>query len=396
MRVAAVAGLCCLTLAVGWWSKARCLLDDGSWTGGEEYFGWCYSDIPPLFVHRGLGGDAVPYLEAPVEYPVLTGAQMWLAAQFADTPAGFFHVTAIAGTVFVLAAVAVLAHAGLPLGRLAWVAGAPTLATCAFLNWDPLPILLLVVAIVAHVRGSDVAAGVAAGLGAAAKLFPALVVPFVVAARLAQGRPRDAAKHAAAALAAWLAVNAPVIVLAPEGWARFFELNRERVANWDSLWYLAGRALETVVPVPVVNLWSSVLFVGGALVIGIVGTRRRDPSRWWGLALPLLGWFLLVNKVYSPQYSLWLLPLLALALPRREPFWAFAVTDFWVFAVEFPFLGGQVFGPGPASVGLGVFAIAFLTRAAVLAWIVVSSTLYSGIVPGRPGPVMVLERVGRP
>lgn len=370
--------LCCLTLLVGWWSKARCLLDDGHWTGGEQYLGWCYSDIVPLYAHRGLDERALPYVDGPVEYPVLTGAQMWLAAQVARNAVSFYHVTALAGAGFVLAMLWLLARAGVPADRLVWVAGAPTLAAYAFMNWDPLPALLLVLAIIAHLRGHDVASGVWAGLGTAAKLFPGVIIPLVVATRLAQRRWRDALAHVAAAAGAWLAVNLPVMIAAPQGWRRFLDLNRERAADWDSLWFLAERFARVDVSVSTINLSSGLLFLAGAAVIGVVGTRRRDPGEWWQLALPILCWFLLTSKVYSPQYSLLLLPLLALALPSSASgaFWAFAVADIMVFATRFPYLGGREgFAPAP---GLEVFAFALLARAAVLTWITVTTTLHRG------------------
>lgn len=375
--IALVVALCCLTLLVGWWSKARCLLDDGGWRGGEQYLGWCYTDIVPLYGHRGLDQGGVPYLDNPdnpVEYPVLTGAQMWLAAQVGQNAQAFYHVTALAGAGFWLVILVMLARAGTPRERLVWVAGAPTLAAYAFLNWDPLPTLLLTLAILAHLRGRDVASGVLAGLGVATKLFPGVVIPLVAAARFAQRRWRDALMHVAAATGAWLAVNLPVMIAAPQGWRRFIDLNRERGANWDSLWFLGQHAAEANLSVSTINLASGLLFLVGAVVIGVIGARRRYPEDWWQLALPILCWFLLTNKVYSPQYSLWLLPLLALALPSPKAFWAFAVADIMVFAVEFPFLGGmEGFAPAP---GLGVFAFALLARAAVLAWITVATTLY--------------------
>lgn len=378
-RLGPVVALCCLTLLVGWWSKARCLLDDGTWTEGEQYLNWCYTDIVPLYGHRGLADGEVPYIDHPVEYPVLTGAQMWLGAQLARTAVGFFHITALAGAGAVLAMLMVLAWAQVPPERLMWVAGAPTLAVYAFMNWDPLPTLLLAVAIVAHLRGHDVVSGVAAGLGVAAKLFPGVVVPLVAAARLAQGRRRDAITQVVAAIVAWAAVNLPVLAVAPEHWRRFLDLNRERVADWDSLWFLGQHAGRVDLSIGTVNLVSGLVFVAGAVAIGVVGTRQRDPADWWQLALPILCWFLLVNKVYSPQYSLWLLPLLALALPSPAPFWAFAVADLMVFAVRFPFLGGQE-GLMPAP-GLGVFGFAVLVRAAVLVWITVTSTVSSSPAP---------------
>ncbi|MDP8970000.1 MAG: hypothetical protein M3N52_05810, partial [Actinomycetota bacterium] len=135
---AAVGALCCLTLLVGWWSKARCLAD--GWTDGEQYLRWCYTDVYPLWYSERLDAGSVPYLDHPVEYPVLTGAQMWAAAAVAgrvasERPAqAFFHVTAAVGAVAAVAVVALLAAVGLGPGRAAWWAGSPTLAAYAFMN----------------------------------------------------------------------------------------------------------------------------------------------------------------------------------------------------------------------------------------------------------------------
>jgi hypothetical protein len=151
-----------------------------------------------------------------------------------------------------------------------------------------------------------------------------------------QRRWRDAAAHAAAAAAAWAAVNLPVALAAPEGWWRFFAFNRGRRADWDSLWYLAEQVRGAGFEVATVNLWSAAAFLSGGVVIAAVGARSREAARWWELLLPLLCWFLLTNKVYSPQFSLWLLPLLAAASPAGAPLAAFAVAD---LAVELGLAG---------------------------------------------------------
>jgi len=366
------------TLLLGWWSKARCL-EDGTWTEGEEYTRYCYSDVFPLWVAERLSEGATPYLDHPVEYPVLTGAQMLLAQQVvelgpeSDRARAFYDVTSVLNVVAALAVVALLAAAGLPRRRLLWFAAAPTLALYATLNWDPVPLVLLTGAVVAHLRGRDTVSGVLAGLGVAAKLFPGVLIPFVIAARLAQGRRRAALGHAAGAAGAWLVVNLPVALAAPRGWARFLELNSERVADFDSLWFLAQELGDRQFETSFVNLWSALAFLAGLAVIGVVGTRGRDPSRWWTLALPALVWFLLTNKVYSPQYSLWLLPLCALVLPRLAPYAAFLVADVMVFATRFSYVGGLA-GAGDGA-PYPVFATAVVLRAAVLVWILVESTV---------------------
>src|SRR3712207_8521347 len=64
--------------AVAWLKQAPCA--DGDWTGSLQYTHLCYSDPVPLFGLYRQGEGALPYLDARVEYPVLTGAVMALAA----------------------------------------------------------------------------------------------------------------------------------------------------------------------------------------------------------------------------------------------------------------------------------------------------------------------------
>src|SRR5687767_10072712 len=73
-----VAAVAAVALLAAWWTKGRCLFD-GGWANGEQYRGWCYTDIVPLWFVERLNEGATPYVDHPVEYPVLIGAQMWVA-----------------------------------------------------------------------------------------------------------------------------------------------------------------------------------------------------------------------------------------------------------------------------------------------------------------------------
>ena len=123
------------------------------------------------------------------------------------------------------------------------------------------------------------------------------------------------------------------------------------------------------------------------------------PSQRWRLALPLLVWFVLAGKVYSPQFSVWLLPLMVLLgtdrADRREeatqapiaptdgpnrpvgpvvPTWlvgAFVVADTAVLLTRFPFLAGLQ-GSSP-SLPYEVFAVALAARGLVLVGVLTTS-----------------------
>src|SRR5439155_4808830 len=58
-----------LVLSLAWLKQAPCA--DGNWVGHVQYTHFCYSDTVPLFTAHGLDRGLVPYLDSPVEYPVL-------------------------------------------------------------------------------------------------------------------------------------------------------------------------------------------------------------------------------------------------------------------------------------------------------------------------------------
>ena len=98
----------------------------------------------------------------------------------------------------------------------------------------------------------------------------------------------------------------------------------------------------------------------------------REPGfARWTLGFPLIACFLLSNKVYSPQYSLWLLPWFALALPSWPAFAAFEVADVAVFVTRFREFF-PVYEPGGAMTPQeSSFELAVLARTAILVWCLV-------------------------
>lgn len=391
----AVTAVALLVLAGGWWAKVRCL--GGGWVDGEQYYGYCYSDVAPLWYRRGLDDGAGPYGSEPLEYPPVLALRIWLAAALAHALPGAATVvtfSAVNGVLVVaelLGTLILLRRLGLGPARLLWWAAAPTLFLYAFYNWDTLPIVLLLGAVLLHVRGWHTASGVLAGLGAAAKVFPGFLVPLVVLALLARRRPRAALAHAGAAALVFGVVHVPGMLLAPDGWARFYELSSARGGHVDSLWYLLGW-LGGPQPGPAtLGVLSLGVFAVAAVAVVVLGTRRRRPEEWWQLVLPVLVCFVLANKVYSPQYTLWLVPLMALVLRRAAPFVAVVLSDVLVHAVEFPHLALRAgYGEGLPYPVLGA---AVALRAAALVWVAVEVVRHPpGSPPGRQ-PVPELDRV---
>jgi len=350
---------------------------EGDWGDYKQYRHLCYSDIVPLYYTEHLQGGRIPFVDAcPAggfqcdEYPVLTMLAMYVTALPASTAASFFY-----SNVFLLSVAAVVIAVGLYLvaGRRAlYFALAPTLAIYGFMNWDLLAVALATAATVAFLWRRDVPAGILLGLGAAAKLYPALLVIPFAAERFRERKPDEAIHLTWAAAGTWLVVNVPFALLGAHDWTEFFRFNANRAADWDSLWFIGCQRVTghtACLSTGLVNVLSLVAFVVLAALVWQL-RRRRDPQfPRWTFALPLIILFLLTNKVYSPQYGLWLLPLFALALPRlgRVPplglFALFEAADVAVFVTRFSFFGRYA---GVGGAPLGAFELAVAIRAAVL------------------------------
>ena len=378
-------------LALAWLKQAPC--SDGNWPGSKQYTHMCYSDPVPLFGIYRQDQGAVPYLDSRVEYPVLTGGFMAVAAAMShwyDRLAGpigilpsvppvqsYTVVTSLLLSVCALLTV----RAVLPLtGRRPWdtamVALSPVLVVYAFNNWDLLAVALTTLGMWAWARRHPVLAGALLGLGVAAKLYPVLVLGALFLLCLRAGRLGAWWRAAAAAVVAWLAVNLPVAVLATDNWAWFFVFSRQRPANPESIWNMLLTASDhRILDGPlgagetpsVLNAVVAVLLLAVAVGVGWLVLRAPVRPRVAQIAFLLVAAFLLLNKVYSPQYALWLLPLAVLARPRWRSLLVWQATEVVVWGMTMVFYLGR----DNRGVNADWFYLAVLVRDAALIALVV-------------------------
>jgi len=305
-------GLAALWLAAGYANLVRGVPH----AGGDGYRAWAfehhaYSDVIGLGGDRYLqGARPVPYLEDRVEYPPLLGLALWLPAFAPGGILGHFTVTFLLLAVCLAAALVALER--IPGAMPLWLGGTPALVYFAGLNWDLIPIALLALAVERTSAalagpsrpGRTAAGGALSALGASAKLFPAVVVPPALGALAGRREGRALAAFAAALAGAWLAVNLPIWLAAPDGWAWFWRFNAGRGAE-NSVWH----ALR-VDPGPLLGALSTgpLAAASFAAAWGAFATARRggDAGRAvrLGTALALTVW-IATNKIWSPQYALY-------------------------------------------------------------------------------------------
>jgi uncharacterized membrane protein len=368
-----------------------------NWSNGRPFDDYCYSDVIALYLadHLDQPGE-FPYqtswIENPgtnaqqrhyVEYPVLTGLLMWAGASVASALARtgalsnlatvviFFDVVALALAacwLFVVGALSALLRARPRDALLA--ALSPLVLVQLFTNFDALAIAFATAGLLAWARRRPVLAGVMLGLGGAAKLYPLLLLIPILVLCLRAGELRSGLRALGAAVASWVLVNAPFAILFPSGWAFFWRFSAMRGAGFESLFnilaYFTGLGLDghlapNQTPTAL-NIVSGVVFVAGCAAICAVALSAPRRPRLAPLCLLVVIAFLLSGKVYSPQYSLWLVPLAVLAVPRWRVLVPWMVIDALVWVPTMLFNRGAANG----GIGEGYFLAAVLTRDVVL------------------------------
>jgi uncharacterized membrane protein len=262
----------------------------------------------------------------------------------------------------------------------ALVALSPLALVHAFTNFDALAVAAATAGLLAFARGRPWVAGVLLGLGGGFKFYPLLLLGPIVLVGLRRwrdgGSPAPALRTAGAALGTVVAVNLPVALAWPVGWWEFFRLNQTRPPT--------PTRCTTCCPTSPAGTGSTARSRPGSRPSCSTPSppscspHAAPQSPCWPGALPrpprvsslaflVVAAFLLVNKVWSPQYSLWLVPLAVLALPRTRLLLAWMAVDALVWVPR------MFFYLTPDDMGLppGWFLAAVLLRDAAVLGLVV-------------------------
>jgi uncharacterized membrane protein len=317
--------------------------------------GLFYSDAAKV-----LAGQ-VPYRDFALEYPPLALAFFTLprlnGASFADYYIGWQIQVVICDLVVLLLLDAIARRSN---QRAAIVLGGYTLMVLAigpivFQQYDLFPAAMTLAAIYAFQRGRTTAGWIALTAGVLTKVYPLLLFP-LFAAPAWRARDRRAVLRAAFAVAATLLVVVlPLLVLAPTSLVSMIAYHTERGIHMESLygglllaadklhlthvglynrfgaWQVTGSAPDVLVPL------STVLLLA-ALALAYRHIWRQAAHHATGAAL-VITTAMVASKVLSPQYLIWLAPLLPLVDRRRRRsvwalFAAIGLASYYIFPLN--------------------------------------------------------------
>jgi uncharacterized membrane protein len=321
---------------------------------------------------RMLDGQ-VPYRDFFVEYPPgsLVAFVLPAVVSVAHYAVLFKTLMALCGVATVVLVERVAAALGYPLARTAVALGALALAPVAvgplIVNeYDLWPALLTVAALLALVRGHERLGCALLGLGAATKIFPLAVLVVALAWIYRRSGAQALRRALVAAVATAAATYVAFVAVAPGGVWYSLEVQARRGLQKESLgaallyvldqlhlykahivvgnpnWTeLTGPAGDTLA------LLSTVAQVVAVALVAVLVTRRGPEPRTLAVATAAaVTGFVAFGKVFSPQYLIWLVPLVPLvggAFEIAALAAALVLTQLWFLQAVNPFdLHGEV------------------------------------------------------
>jgi uncharacterized membrane protein len=322
------------------------------------HVGWyAHHQITDYGVYRHYGDGiththAVPYRDFPMEYPPAALPVFVLPAllEHYDYDRVFQGLMALCDLAAVIAVGLVAGRRAAVLAALAPLA----LGSVVISRYDLWPTALVAVGVATLLRGRSTASALLLGTAFAAKLWPAVIAPLVVVWLARTRGPRAAAQWAAAAVATAAAWFLPFVALSPGGVGHTFHSQLARPLQLESLGgavliaahKIAGTTLHVASSFGSQNLTGPgahaaavATTVAGALALLAVwvlfargaATEERFVTHIAGAVAALIAF----GKVFSPQFLIWLIPLIPLVRSRRvlvaEPLFATALvlTQLW-------------------------------------------------------------------
>jgi hypothetical protein len=304
------------------------------------HVGWyAHGQLTDYGVYKKYGDKivnthAVPYRDFQMEYPPAALPVFVLPAlvEHYDYDRVFQGLMALCDLAAVIAVALVAGRRAAVIAALAPLA----LGSVVISRFDLWPTALVAVGIAALVRGRSATSALLLGTAFAAKLWPAVLAPLAVVWLARTRGPRAAAQWAAAAVATAAAWFLPFVALSPAGVGHTFHSQLARPLQLESLagsvliaaHHIAGTTLHSTSSFGSQNLTGpgthaaaiATTVVGALALVAVWVLFARGAAadeRFVTHAAGAVAVFIAFGKVFSPQFLIWLIPLVPLVRGRR-------------------------------------------------------------------------------
>lgn len=310
----------------------QCRSREFSASSALTYF--CYSDIPEFWKTHFLKNHIWPFEFVfipelsktinPVEYPVIIGLVIW-ALSYLTSPSGipyinYFDINVIFISLLFLAST-FFVHRIKPTYVLLMVF-APAVIMSLFINWDMWAVLPSLIAIYYFDRGKPVLSAIFLSMAISAKFYPIVMLLPICILLIKSRKFIELRKFLIAAATTYLFINLPIMISSFSGWSYFYKSSFNRGVGYGSIWEVFE--ILGLKPNNLNYYYFLSTFVTFILITIFFWQSKNFSNLHEGVFLSVFA-FAAFNKVYSPQFVLWLTPLAVLALKTKKQISFFVV-----------------------------------------------------------------------
>jgi uncharacterized membrane protein len=331
-------------------------------------FDWgVYGDEGPSDVYRYFNyasrivDGELPYRDFDVEYPPLSLVSFVGPRLFTESPSVYADAFMVEMLLLNLAGLVLVAALARRLGQSPWATlGIYTVGLLAVgpiigERYDLLPAVLVLATLYAFISGHHRLAWAALALATMAKLYPVVIAPLFIIFYLSRRQYRQAGEGVGVFAATTAAVVLPALALSASGFWDSFTYHAERGIQIESTWgsiLLLGQtlgaspvelsfdhgSLNVVSPASDAFAALSVVLMAALLLLvyALYAQKRlssasagdqEDAGGIINYSLLAVLAFMITSKVFSPQYIVWLYPLVPLVVGQwRNACWVLFVV----------------------------------------------------------------------
>ena len=296
------------------------------WGTPDQYIHACYSDLPSLFGERGMVNNEWHYASdsKAVEYPVITGLVMYATSFLAHSPVSYFNLNVIFLALLFIGIVLLIKRIKPEFAYLVPVA--PAMIASLYINWDLWAIATMLLAIYWFDQRKYQLSAIAISISISTKFLSVFLLLPIAFILWRQNKVKALIKYLLTTSLIWIAINAPIALTTPTGWWRFYKLNMERQADWGSLWLALSQLGIKLTNLNYLSIL--VLLISFTSFVIFLFELKATPTLA-SVSFIVLAVVMIASKVYSPQYILWLTPLAAIAIHKKDlhAFWIWQIAE---------------------------------------------------------------------
>lgn len=261
-------------------------------------------------------------------------------------------------------------------GRRVWdaslVALSPAIILAGLVSFDLWAVLATSLSLWAWARKKPVLAGVLLAVALGFSFYPLMMVVPLLVLCLRAGRLRAGVEMLGAAVVSTLVIYGVALIAAPQSWVLYLRQWREAPAGLGSLWYAAHlQQWQVAADGKRLTLLVVGLTIAGVALVGLLALVLRRRPRLAQVAFLAVAVLVLVNKTYSVQHMVWLVPLAVLARPRWRDLLIWQAGQAVYFVAVWLFLVSTVADDGAnRALGGDAYSLAILIQVGSLLWLV--------------------------